>query len=166
MAEDLIQQMWKGIGDCDYFSPQLDESTDVSDTAKMCIFIRMMFSETTEKEELLTVLPMKEHTRGDAIFQSFKNFVENTQLPVYKLVSIITDGALAMVNRVSRFIAKCRRDDAFPDFLNYHCIIHQYELCARNALHERNHGYGNEDCLFCSSQTSSKTIIPCPSGEG
>lgn len=76
MAQDLTQQMWKDIGDCEYFSLQLDESTDVSDTAQLCIYIRMVFSDITAKEELLTMLPMKEHTRGEDIFQSFKNFVE------------------------------------------------------------------------------------------
>ena len=45
----------------------------VSDTAQMCIFIRMVFNDIIAKEELLTVLLMKEYTRGDDIFQSFKN---------------------------------------------------------------------------------------------
>ena len=40
VAEDLIQQMWKNVEDCDCFSLQLDEFTDVSDTAQMCIFIQ------------------------------------------------------------------------------------------------------------------------------
>ena len=71
MAEDLTQQLWKDIGDCKCFSLQLDESTDVSDTTQMCIFIRMVFTDMTAKEELLTILPMKEHTRGQDIFQSF-----------------------------------------------------------------------------------------------
>uniref|UniRef100_A0A669C9P0 HAT C-terminal dimerisation domain-containing protein n=1 Tax=Oreochromis niloticus TaxID=8128 RepID=A0A669C9P0_ORENI len=131
MAEDLTQQLWKDIRDCQCFSLQLDESTDVSDTAQVCIFIRMVFTDITAKEELLTVLPMKEQTRGEDIFQSFKNFIEKTQLPVYKLVSITTDGAPAMVGRLNGVIAKCRQDDAFPDFLNYHCIIHQQALCAK-----------------------------------
>lgn len=124
MAEDLIQQLWKDIADCECFSLQLDESTDVSDTAQMCIFIRMVFTDMTAKEELLTVLPMREHTRGEDIFQSCKNFIEKTQLPLCRLVSITTDGAPAMVGRLNGFIAKCREDDDFPDFLSYHCIIH------------------------------------------
>lgn len=130
MAKDLTQQLWKDITDCKCFSLQLDESTDMSDTAQLCIFIRMVFTNMIAKEELLTVLPMKEHTRGEDIFQSFKNF-EKTQLPVCKLVSITTDGAPAMVGRSNGFIAKCREDDAFPDFLNYHCIIHQQALCTK-----------------------------------
>ena len=122
MAEDVTQQMWKDISDCECFSLQLDESTEST------VFIRMVFSDLTAKEELLTLLPMKEKTRGEDIFQSFKHFIEKTQLPVYKLVSITTDGAPAMVGRVNGFIAKCRQDDAFADFLNYHCIIHQQAL--------------------------------------
>ncbi|KAI2644918.1 general transcription factor II-I repeat domain-containing 2-like protein [Labeo rohita] len=163
MAEDLTQQLWKDITDCECFSLQLDESTDVSDTAQLCIFIRMVFNDMIAKVELLTVLPMKEHTRGEDIFQSFKNFMEKTRLPVCKLVSITTDRA--MVGRSNGFIAKCREDDAFPDFLNYHCIIHQQALCAKNAQHERDNGCGNEDRLFYSRQISSKTAISCASGE-
>ena len=109
MAEDLIQQMWKDIGDCEGFLLQLDESRDVSDI--------------TAQEELSTVIPLKEHRPGDKIFQSFKNFIEKTQLLMYKLVSITMDGAPTTVGHVNGFIAKCRQNDAFPNFLNYHCII-------------------------------------------
>ena len=55
----------------------------------------------------------------------FSVFQKQTQLTVSKLVSITRDGAPAMVGLVNGFIAKCREDDAFPNFLNYHCIIHQ-----------------------------------------
>ena len=60
----------------------------------------MVFMNITVKEELLTVLLMKEYTRGDDIFQWFKN-LEKTLLPVYKLVSITTDGAPAIVGLVN-----------------------------------------------------------------
>ncbi|XP_057190131.1 general transcription factor II-I repeat domain-containing protein 2-like [Triplophysa rosa] len=131
MADDLTQQLRKDITDCECFSLQLDESTDISDTAQLCVFIRMVFKDMTAREELLTLLHMKEHTRGEDIFRAFKDFVDKTQLPMSKLVSITTDGAPAMVGRSNGFIAKCKEDDAFPDFLNYHCIIHQQSLCAK-----------------------------------
>ncbi|XP_068121767.1 general transcription factor II-I repeat domain-containing protein 2A-like [Hyperolius riggenbachi] len=131
MAEDLTKQLWKDIEECECFSLQLDESTDLTDTAQLCIFNRMGFTDMNAKEELLTILSMKERTRGEDIFQAFKQFIEKMRLPVCKLVSITTDGAPAMIGRVNGFIAKCREDDAFPDFLNYHCIIHQQALCAK-----------------------------------
>ena len=56
----------------------------------------MVFMNITVKEELLTVLLMKKYTRGNGIFQSFKN-LEKTLLPMYKLMSITTDGAPAWV---------------------------------------------------------------------
>lgn len=46
------------------FFTAMNESTNMSDTAQLGIFIRMVFTDTTAKEELLTVLPMKEHTQG------------------------------------------------------------------------------------------------------
>lgn len=93
----------------------------MSDTAQMRVFIRMAFSDMTAKDELLTVLPMKEKMQGEDICQSFKNFIEKTQLPVYKLVSITTDGTPGLIGHVNRFIANCRQD----------YIIHQQVLCAK-----------------------------------
>lgn len=36
-----------------------------------------------------------------------------------------------MVGRSNGFIGRCKEEDAFPDFLHYHCIIHQQALCAK-----------------------------------
>ena len=62
MADDLTQQLRRDTADCKCFSLQLDKSTDASDTAQLCIFIQMVFTDMTAKEELLTLLFMKERT--------------------------------------------------------------------------------------------------------
>lgn len=80
----------------------------------------MMCKDMTAIEEPLTILPVKEHTLGKDIFQFFENFIDATQLPVS-----------AMVGRLNGSIAKCTEDNVFPDYLNYHCIIHQQVLCAK-----------------------------------
>lgn len=131
MAEELSEQLDRDMHECVYFSLQLDESTDVVDTLQLCIFIRMVFKDMRTKEELLKILPLKGKTRGEDIFQTFSEFVQQRQLPVSKLVSITTDGAPAMAGRISGFIAVCRRDDRFPEFFGYHCIIHQQALCGK-----------------------------------
>ena len=66
-------------------SLQFDESTDITDTAQLCIFIRLVFSNFNSKEEL-TIIPMKSTTRGVDIYQAFINFVNKSNLPLYKLV--------------------------------------------------------------------------------
>lgn len=50
------------------------------------------------------------------------------KVPLEKLT---TDGAPAMTGRHSGFIAHCKGDTDFPQFLHYHCIIHQQAICAK-----------------------------------
>lgn len=45
MAVDMTQHLWKDIMDCKCFALQLDESTDVTDRAQLCILIRMVFTD-------------------------------------------------------------------------------------------------------------------------
>ena len=69
---------------------------------------------------------------GEDIFNAFMGFVSETKLPLFKLISITTDGAPAMLGRTSGFIALCKESEYLPDILNYHCIIHQQVLCGKN----------------------------------
>lgn len=131
MAVDVEEQLRKDIDACECFSLQFDESTDMVDVAQLCVFIRMVFEDTSAREELLTILPLKGHTRGEDIFNAFMGFVNEKKLPLFKLISITTDGAPAMIGRTSGFIALCKESESFPDILNYHCIIHQQALCGK-----------------------------------
>ncbi|GFU08596.1 uncharacterized protein TNCV_3337351 [Trichonephila clavipes] len=42
-----------------------------------------------------------------------------------------TDRAPSMTGTVNGFLAMCMRDDGFPHFLSYHCIIHQQAMCCK-----------------------------------
>ncbi|GFV85606.1 uncharacterized protein TNCV_3436091 [Trichonephila clavipes] len=42
-----------------------------------------------------------------------------------------TDGAPSMAGTINGILAMCMRDDDFPHFLSYHCIIHQQALCCK-----------------------------------
>lgn len=141
-AEDVTQQLWKDIVDSISHCNWISLHTWV--TQPSCIFIWIVFAE---------------HTWGWDFFQSFKNF-EKIQLSAYKLVSTTTDGAPAMVGRSNGFSGRCREDDAFPDLLDYHYIIHQRALCAK-MLNVKDDGCGNDHRLFHSRRISSKTAISC-----
>lgn len=131
MEMDVIQKLKHDINDCKYFSLQFDESTDIIDIAQLCIYIRMSFNDMTSKEDLLTIIPLKGNTRGEDIYSEFIKFVEKFPLPLYKLVCITTDGAPAMRGRLNGFVALCKKNDDFPDFISFHCVIHQHALCAK-----------------------------------
>ncbi|GFW61687.1 uncharacterized protein TNCV_3706221 [Trichonephila clavipes] len=114
--EDLLLEDLKA---CMFLSLKFDESTDISDVAQLCIFVRMVFEDMTSKEELLTIIPLKEQTRGQNIYNSLKTFIDNTGFPIYKLVSITTDGAPVMVGNRIGFIALCKNDEEISNFTRY-----------------------------------------------
>ncbi|GFQ88527.1 uncharacterized protein TNCT_154501 [Trichonephila clavata] len=87
----------------------------------------MVFQDMSTQEELSTILP-----RGEDIYCAFKKYTEEKNIPIYKVVSMTTDGAPSVTGAFNRFLAMCMRDDDFPHFLSYHCIIHQQcKLCCK-----------------------------------
>jgi len=74
---------------------------------------------------------MKSTTRGVDIYQAFINFVNKSNLPLYKLVCIMTDGAPAMRGKNNSFIALCKNDNNFPNFITFYYVIHQQALCGK-----------------------------------
>ncbi|XP_050508156.1 general transcription factor II-I repeat domain-containing protein 2-like [Diabrotica virgifera virgifera] len=129
MSNDIFLQLRTDLDNCVYFSLQLDESTDVVDTAQMTVFVRMVFSDFTIKEDLLKFIPLKGHTTGQELFSHLKNIISSEKIPISKMVGLTTDGAPAMVGCDKGLVALCRKDETFPQFLCYHCIIHQQALC-------------------------------------
>lgn len=131
IATGMKSELESDINKCKFFSLQLDESTDISDTAQLCVIIKMVFNDFTTKEEFLKLLPLKGRTQGKNIYDAFINFAEESQLPLNKLAAIVTDGAPAMIGNKNGFVALCMANDVFPHFAHYHCIIHQEALCAK-----------------------------------
>ncbi|XP_072380796.1 SCAN domain-containing protein 3-like [Diabrotica undecimpunctata] len=131
MSEDVVSQMKTDLQRCIFFSLLFDESTDISDTSQLAIFVRMIFDDFTAKEEFVKIIPLKDRTRGEGIFSSVQDYFISENFPLQKLVGITTDGAPAFTGVHNGFIALCRKDDTFPNFLTYHCIVHQQALCGK-----------------------------------
>src|SRR5258705_7784483 len=125
MSSDLFYQLKNDLQKCCYFSLQLDESTDVIDTSQLEIFVKMIFSDFTVKEDLIKIIPLKNHTTGEDIYSEVKKLIVSENIPIQNLVGITTDGAPGFIGVDMGFIAICRKDEMFPCFLSYHCIIHQ-----------------------------------------
>ncbi|PNF31386.1 hypothetical protein B7P43_G09113 [Cryptotermes secundus] len=107
--EDISNQISNNVKDiianCSYFSIALDESTDVSDTNQLLIFVRAIKEDFTIFEELLKVCSLHSTTR-------------------------VTDGAKSMTGTISGFVGFLRQNQITVPTL--HCIIHQEALCAKS----------------------------------
>ncbi|XP_056633912.1 general transcription factor II-I repeat domain-containing protein 2-like [Diorhabda sublineata] len=68
MANDIKRTLTDRMAGFESFSIALDESTDLSNTAQLAIFIRGIDKEFTVTEELLALQPLKATTTGEDIF--------------------------------------------------------------------------------------------------
>ncbi|GFQ81141.1 uncharacterized protein TNCT_249611 [Trichonephila clavata] len=82
IAENLEAELANDMENCNFFSLQMAESTDVTNISQLAICVKMVFSDFTTKEEFLTVLPLKGSTRGEDIFSTFKKYITHVKLPV------------------------------------------------------------------------------------
>ena len=64
MLETLLESLKKA----DVMSIAVDESTDKTDTAQLCIYIRFLDSKCF-REELLSLLPLKGHATSEVLFE-------------------------------------------------------------------------------------------------
>lgn len=129
ISGDLEDQLQSDLQRCLWVSLQLDEAIDVTDSSKLAVMARMVFSDLSVKEELLKLLPLKGQMKGEDIFWTFKSYAAEIRLPLHKLSSISAGGEQAMADHHSGFIAHCENDRSFPKFLSYHCIVHEEAVC-------------------------------------
>ena len=81
----------------------------------------------TVHEELLSLKALHNRIRGEDIYYSFTEIVNNFQLDSEKLVSVTTDGAPAMTGKNKGLAGLLSKD--YPSLMFFHCIIHQQALC-------------------------------------
>lgn len=93
-----------------YFSLCLDESTDITDTNQLIIFIRTITSDFITNEELLALHPMHETTKGSDIY---KGVIEEVKkYTTFKKCScIVTDGAPAMIGIDNGFVGLQKKNN-------------------------------------------------------
>ncbi|PNF33192.1 hypothetical protein B7P43_G12810 [Cryptotermes secundus] len=128
ISDNLESQIHQDLQSCEYFSLQLDESTDISDVAQLCVVVRIVFGDFTVREEFVKLPPLHERARGEDIMNVFLKFVKECNLLLSKLVAITTDGAPSITGRNNGFLALCAKDESFPSVLSYHCIKYQFYL--------------------------------------
>ena len=130
MSGNILEQLLTDLKNASGFSLALDESCDITDTVQLIVWVRFDKGQTF-KEELLTLIPLKNTTRGEDVYKALKDFLLNNNIDLRKLISVTTDGAPAMIGRKVGLIGLLKADNDFPDIQSYHCIIHQQSLSSK-----------------------------------
>ena len=132
VADNVSHQKSTDITSCDLMSICLDESTDVTGSARLAVFGRYLVGNTT-KEELISFASLETTTRGIDICNAVVKDLSERRLDLSKIVSVSTDGACSMTKKEDGFI-NLFTQHVGHSILSLHCIIHQQVLCAKTAF--------------------------------
>ena len=106
----------------------LDESTDISETSELLIFIRTVDKNFTVQEKLVKVCSLNEDTTGSNNYAAIESVIH--QYGGYKKCScIVTDCAKAMTGNKTGLVGLLKKNGV--NCTTLHCIIHQKALCRK-----------------------------------
>ena len=129
LVEDLLLQLNEGLKNEPLISLAIDESTDMTDNAQHLIFGRYYDGSKKEfTEDFLGVTTLKKRTQGEDIYVSLISMMKSRNIEIKSIMSLTTDGALAMLTRGKGLVGRLVKDN--PELIKYHYIIHQAVLCA------------------------------------
>lgn len=118
-----------------FYALALDESTDLTDTAQVTIFIRGVDVHFNKIEELAALYPLKDTTCSRDFLGAVTSTLNRFSLQLNNLSGLTTDGAPAMVGKHEGLV-KLTENEACKvgntSTLNFHCIIHQENLCSKS----------------------------------
>jgi hypothetical protein len=102
--KNLSSQLQKRTEQFKFCSITMDESTDISNTAQLLIFIRGIDDNFCITEELACMQSIKGTTTGSNIFREFQQGISTLQLSISSLCNITTDEAPNMTGMKCGFI--------------------------------------------------------------
>lgn len=133
MANDIEQQLINKIQSLSCFAIQLDESTDVTNSAILLVYVR--FEDSGDiVEDMLCCLELPMQTTSAEIFRVLNEYITNNNIDWNKCVGICTDGAAAMTGRHSGLVPRVKV--VAPKCQSIHCFIHREMLATKKMCEE------------------------------
>uniref|UniRef100_A0A9J8C488 Uncharacterized protein n=1 Tax=Cyprinus carpio carpio TaxID=630221 RepID=A0A9J8C488_CYPCA len=129
ISTDIFNQLISRIKNSEFFSLQIDESTDVANLANLLVYVRYLF-ENTVHEDFLFCRPLVTHSTGEDIFNLMDSFFRVHEVDWARCVGICTDGAKAMTGRHKGSVALIRK--IAPAVSWVPCSIHREALATKN----------------------------------
>ncbi|GAA6085321.1 SCAN domain-containing protein 3-like [Tachysurus ichikawai] len=128
MAQDIKCKLIDRVKKSGRYTLQLDESTDVSSTAQILVFVRYIF-EGKLNEKMLFCTHLEGSCTGEDIFNKLDSKLNDEGLSWGECISVCTDGAGAMLGKKKGL--KARVLQVAPHLNFTHCIIHREALACK-----------------------------------
>ena len=128
MAEDVLKQLVTRVQASRFYALQIDESTDIASLANLLAFVRYEYDGEVH-EDFLLCKQLPSHTTAETIFDTLNEFMVSNEIDWEKCVGLSTDGARAMVGRLTGVVKRVR--DVAPLVTAVHCSIHREALATK-----------------------------------
>ena len=125
----LKGKLWRDILDSPFVSVLIDESTDISTSENMIIYLIYL------KDGLAVVsyvgLVHVPAVDAESITETLLTFLTENGLDVSQVSAFCSDGASVMTGSKGGVAAKCKKQNPF--MVSTHCIAHRLALCCSDA---------------------------------
>ncbi|XP_037683700.1 zinc finger MYM-type protein 6 isoform X2 [Choloepus didactylus] len=139
LSADIEDQLIQKVRESKWFALQIDESSEISETALLLCYVRFIDYNCSDiKEELLCCIEIPFQITGFAIFELINKYIDSKSLNWKHCVGLCTDGAASITGRCSGLRAKIQ-EVAMNKVAFTHCFIHREHLVAEKlspCLHE------------------------------
>ncbi len=133
IAKTIEDEIWKELSDVVAFGIMIDESTDITTTKHLDIYVSYVTKQGIFKTRFLCLLPLTEcdaKSITNVIIDIFKK-----KGVLSKLVAFASDGASVMLGKNEGVAAKLSRVCTYPLIVN-HCVAHRLALACKDARKE------------------------------
>lgn len=127
LANNVESELIKRIK-LNYFTIQLDESTDVANCAILLVYVRYIFKNSIQ-EDVLFAKPLETYTTGAAIFNLINEYFEKHEINWSFCLGVCTDGAKSMTGTYSGLVARVKKINENIEWT--HCCIHRQALACK-----------------------------------
>lgn len=93
LGDDACGQLKSRVNNFTFFSLAMDESTDITDTAQLLIFVRGIDDDFNITEELASLQSIHDQTTGENILKHMESCIESLGLQWEHFIGLTTDGA-------------------------------------------------------------------------
>lgn len=132
ISNNIKYQLIKKINKSLFYAIQLNESTDICNSAIRLLYVSYIDNSINDITEVfLCTLKLETFTTTDEIFKTMNNYMISKNISWATCIGICTDGAASMTGIHSGVVYRVKKV-AHKHLISTHCFIHREQLVVKD----------------------------------